>query len=458
MIQSLAEGFSLGLATGIVCLSTCTPIYLPYLLSSDRKLLKSFGVILEISAGRFFSYLTFGAIAGFLGAQIGQVNRDLFTAIAYIMLSVYLILSAVRSRNEHKKCAVPKMAAMTRSPFVLGILTGINFCPAFLIALSNALNLAGALSGMLLFMGFFFGTSLFLIPLALANFLTKIRQMKQIAQVASVLIGIWFIGKGLFMLYGYAVGTEVNNPFAPGKELAVVSSEADMAYFTDLRDSLQVRTDEAVDLLEFSPGGALEKRKSVLYFVNRTLVEQDSAAFEGMDYFAVEAGYPIGEMMMYLTTVFQGCPDESEYGDGNNNLCSTCTLTKGLDFSGRFPVDFEQKELYMMDVFAPGNQLVILADNDDPYWKELQNTLQANIQKPIQFMPFDPGKDLPNEETTVYIIPQSAEQIAQDSGWIDSLHTIVVPKGYSPQTIAGFLKKFTFKVENRLSWHFDADK
>ncbi len=451
MIQSLTEGFSLGLATGVVCLSTCTPIYLPYLLSSDRKLWKSFVAIMEISAGRFFSYITFGAIAGFLGAQINQVNRDLFTAIAYILLSIYLIFSAIRTRNEHKKCAVPKYAAMTRSAFVLGILTGINFCPAFLIALSNALNLAGPLSGMLLFLGFFFGTSLFLIPLAFANFLTRIRQMKSIAQVASVLIGIWFIGKGLFMLYGFFTGNVDPSAFAPGKHLSVISSEANLPYFGELRDSLEARKGDDVEMIVHKTEEAISKKASSLYFVDVTLIDADSTAFSNLDYFAVEPGYDIGEMMSYMVAIYRQCPDESEYGE-NNSACSSCSFTEGVDFSGRYPVDFKHVDMRILDIFAPGNRFIILADSTSAYWLGVRDELRKSTANSVRFGSAD---ELSTDDRTVYFISQDIEKSLTTNGWIDSLDTVSIPDGYQPQSAIGFLKKFTFKVENKLSWQFD---
>ncbi len=451
MLQSLTEGFTLGLATGVVCLSTCTPIYLPYLLSSDRKLMKSVVAILEISAGRFFSYLTFGAIAGFLGAQINQVNREIFTAIAYILLSIYLIFSAIRTRNEHKKCAVPKYAAMTRSAFVLGILTGINFCPAFLIALSNAMNLAGPLSGMLLFLGFFFGTSLFLIPLAFANFLTRIRQMKSIAQVASVLIGIWFIGRGFLIFYGYFTESIDNNSFAPGKQLSVISSEAHLPYFEELRDSLEARKGDDVAIIVYGKNAPIEKKASNLYFVDEALFEADSSAFFDIDYFSVESGYNISDMMYYLSSIFQQCPSESEDGE-NNNICSTCPKTQDVDFSDSYRTAFKQDDSRVLDVFAPGNRYIILADSSNTYWMSLKEELQKASSNPVRF---ELEKIVPGDEKTIYFVPFDIEESLKRDGLIDSLHTVAIPDGYNPQTVVSFLKKFTFKVDNRLSWHFE---
>ena len=91
MLTTLIEGFILGISTGTLCLVTCTPIYIPYLMSEDRKFGRNFIKVFEISAGRFFSYIAFGALAGFLG---GILSILLILGIARITrsYSVYTIL------------------------------------------------------------------------------------------------------------------------------------------------------------------------------------------------------------------------------------------------------------------------------------------------------------------------------------------------------------------------------
>ena len=42
MLTTLIEGFILGISTGTLCLVTCTPIYIPFLMSEDRKFGKNF--------------------------------------------------------------------------------------------------------------------------------------------------------------------------------------------------------------------------------------------------------------------------------------------------------------------------------------------------------------------------------------------------------------------------------
>ena len=306
MIKTLIEGTVLGLTTGTACLVTCSPIYLPYLISEDRKLSKSIIAVLEISAGRFVSYLAFGAIAGYTGAQIASVNRELFTSIAYILLSAYLVLSAVRTSKKAKSCHVPKMARFTQSGIILGILTGINFCPSFLIALSKAVDLGGAFSGMMLFLGFFFGTSIFLLPLAFIGQISKVSKMKMVAQYASILVAIWFTFSGVKGLVHYfehkkldAQPSRLVEAFNPNIPLAVIASEENSTYFKTLQDSLINYTPSSVHYFQYN--------KTILDSINKlseTVLVIDSSilneSFDNYDYFQVEPDYDLSRMLKFM--------------------------------------------------------------------------------------------------------------------------------------------------------------
>ncbi len=306
MIKTLIEGAILGLTTGTTCLITCSPIYLPYLISEDRKLGKSLLAVLEISAGRFISYLAFGAIAGYTGAQIASVNRELFTSIAYILLSAYLVLSAVRTNKKTKSCHVPKMAKFTKSGFILGILTGINFCPSFLIALSKAVDLGGALSGMMLFMGFFFGTSIFLLPLAFIGQISKVSKMKLIAQYASILVAIWFTFAGVKGLIHYqehvrleAQPARLVEAFNPNIPLAVVASKENSVYFTSLQDSLKKYTPQDVHYFQYHKSvlDSLNKFQEIVLVIDSTILNE---SFDNYDYFQVEPDYNLPRMLKFM--------------------------------------------------------------------------------------------------------------------------------------------------------------
>jgi sulfite exporter TauE/SafE len=206
MVSSLLQGTLLGLATGHICLASCGPVYLPYLAQQKRGGLGSLRIVLEISAGRFISYAAFGLLAGMFGTRIAQDNRTLLTAAAYILLSVYLLVSAFRSHRCERGCASLRSQRFTEWPVLLGIVTGINFCPSFLIALIKAVDLSGAMAGLLLFTGFFAGTTLFLIPFSLIGFLGAKRYFRTIARVASVIVAVWFFGVAVHSIAGPLIG------------------------------------------------------------------------------------------------------------------------------------------------------------------------------------------------------------------------------------------------------------
>ncbi len=194
-VRYLAEGFLLGIATGHICLATCGPVYLPFMVQKDRNLRQSTFIILEISAGRFIAYALFGLAAGFVGAQISAINRTYFTVSAYVLFSIFLLISAFRTSRCEGGCATTKWNKFAEWPILLGFLTGINFCPSFMIALTQAVDLSGPVAGALLFIAFFVGTSLYFIPLVFFGILGKQQLLRKFARIAALLVSIWFIGQ-----------------------------------------------------------------------------------------------------------------------------------------------------------------------------------------------------------------------------------------------------------------------
>jgi len=201
MISQLTEGFLLGIATGTTCLATCGPVYAPYLMQYERNIWKSILALLEISAGRFVAYSLVGVLSGFLGSSLENLNRELFTALAYILFSFFLLLTTFRTSKKEKCCQTGRWSAFVDRPLILGVLTGINFCPSFLLAVTKAVDISGPLSGFYLFASFFVGTSLFLIPLSFFGVFGLKKELRFIARVSAVAISIWFIIQACIMLY-----------------------------------------------------------------------------------------------------------------------------------------------------------------------------------------------------------------------------------------------------------------
>jgi sulfite exporter TauE/SafE len=298
--QLVMEGFALGLSLGVSCLATCAPIYLPYILAEKRKTGSALLVTLEISAGRFFSYLAFGAIVGMLGGQIETVNRELFTSIANLLIAAFLVFTALRTNRQHRHCPVPKLSRFTNSGFLLGIVTGINFCPGFLGALSRAMAAGGAFAGMLLFLGFFVGTTLFVLPMGFAGALTKVKKLVLIGQVASLLVALWFIFTGVKGLVDVYRMTHIDENarlvevLSPNHRLVVVTS--DSTAFISLRDSLATATGHQVPIMSELP----QLGPGIMVFLDSRSEDRLANRLDRTDYIAVEPGYPVDEVMNFL--------------------------------------------------------------------------------------------------------------------------------------------------------------
>jgi sulfite exporter TauE/SafE len=203
MITTLAEGFLLGLATGTSCLATCGPVYAPYLMQYERNLLKSLLAICELSAGRFLSYLIVGALAGMLGRHVYFEGKGLITAAGYSLFSIFLLVNAFRTHRRDQCCTVSNRAGIIDRPLILGILTGVNFCPPFLLALTKAFHGSGPAAGMSLFAAFFVGTTLFLLPISAFGLLGGRIIFRSIARWGAIAVSIWFLTMAGLQIYNY---------------------------------------------------------------------------------------------------------------------------------------------------------------------------------------------------------------------------------------------------------------
>ncbi len=236
MLESLSEGLALGLATGTACLASCGPVYATYLMSEERRGWQPLRVIFLLSLGRFVAYAGFGAAIGLLGGYISISVRMPLAYAGYLLFSVYLIVSVARIHRACSGCGVSRFMRITRSPFLLGILTGFSICPSFLMAITGAFEASGALAGALLFTGFFAGTTVYMLPFALFGMLTKLRWITTAARFLAVAVAVYFgvVGvRGLAAeLFGGGGGTmETAGEGGASEETEIFTiTEADTVY------------------------------------------------------------------------------------------------------------------------------------------------------------------------------------------------------------------------------------
>jgi hypothetical protein len=85
---------------------------------------------------------------------------------------------------------------------VLGVLTGINICPPFLLVFTEAAN-AGNLGGSLFFFfTFFLGTSTYFLPVPFLGCLNRFAQLQIIGRITTAFMALYYWYVGVMMVGG----------------------------------------------------------------------------------------------------------------------------------------------------------------------------------------------------------------------------------------------------------------
>ena len=197
MFGIFLQGLTLGLSTGLFCLTSCALVFVPLLISQKRGFRQNLGTVAELAAGRFAAYMIFGGTAGALGKQLeGAAFRRILGGMIVVLALMMLAYSVSRNAPPGSLCRRARLDRF-RYPLVFGFLTGINPCAPFLLALSYALDLGGALSGIILFGGFSLGTSLYLVCLLPIGWLGRWENVNLIGRITAALAGFFFLITGL---------------------------------------------------------------------------------------------------------------------------------------------------------------------------------------------------------------------------------------------------------------------
>jgi len=157
-------------------------------------------VIGELALGRLLAYLAFGAGVGYLGTELQGPWLDKAVAIAMVLLALTMFLYVAMRGWPHLPLCRVVNTRFVRFPILLGLLTGINVCPPFLLAISSALGLGSMVLGLALFGGFFLGTSLYLLALVPLGFLGRWPNLRLVALMTAVLVGGVFLVMGIVRL------------------------------------------------------------------------------------------------------------------------------------------------------------------------------------------------------------------------------------------------------------------
>jgi sulfite exporter TauE/SafE len=203
------EGILLGLGTGSICLAYCGPVLIPYLLGENRNINTNFFYVFLFLSGRLAAYIVIGILAGIAGKLFLQPSHPemVVIGISYIILSVLLIVYGFYQFKEiclgktQTKIALKygkKLPYLV--PIIGGILTGLNICPPFIMAITKAATTGNVTDSILFFIMFFIGTSLYFIPLPFIGFFKQHKVLRVIGKFAAIIAGLIYLYKGILMI------------------------------------------------------------------------------------------------------------------------------------------------------------------------------------------------------------------------------------------------------------------
>ncbi len=205
----MLKGFILGLSSGGYCLASCIPVFVPYILSEDKKTKWNFICLSKFMLGRLLGYILFALLAWITGNFIIKQSyyKEIIFSLSYIFLSFTLIIYTFS--KSHKACTIKFFSKIfSRSDkeknfitiLLLGLFTGINVCPPFMLAFSDAAFFTNIFSSILYFIAFFIGTTVYFIPIPFIGAL-KGKQIKFIGKMCSLIIGVFYMYLGIIMLF-----------------------------------------------------------------------------------------------------------------------------------------------------------------------------------------------------------------------------------------------------------------
>lgn len=210
-MRLVGEGFAVGLAGGAACLATCAPVLLPFIAAGEGPRWRSVVALGQFLLGRLAGYLVFGVLAWIAGLTLLSSPRWRGWLVGSAYLGVAILMVSYGFSQPRAVCAATparEMLARARDrwpsllPVMLGLLTGLNLCPPFVLAVTRAADAGGLLGSLTFFSAFFVGTSVYLVPLPLLGMLRRPEAVRTVARLAAGVVGVYCAYLGLVALIG----------------------------------------------------------------------------------------------------------------------------------------------------------------------------------------------------------------------------------------------------------------
>jgi sulfite exporter TauE/SafE len=212
VFASCGEALVLGLASGPACIAACGPVLVPSLLTERAGIRPHVRYLSVFLTARLLGYMIFAVVAWELGALVSlpPAPRLLMIGVVYVLLAGVLLWYAYSARRScAQPCAESKLVKIAENrnhgitgAASLGLLTGLNLCPPFLVAGVRAAQLGSMAAALFFFIAFFLGTSIWFVPFISLGCIVRNQAVITVARMAMVLIALYYLSMGIAMLLG----------------------------------------------------------------------------------------------------------------------------------------------------------------------------------------------------------------------------------------------------------------
>lgn len=201
LVTWLSGGFWTGFCAGAGCVAVCGAVLLPVVLSHRASVLRNVHVLAWFCFGRLCVYILFGIVLGWAGSVL-QEHAWFAWVLPFAYLAAALALLRYLSRApKPASCSSVCHAVPSHLPFVLGLITGANVCPPFVVAMAAALGSGSVAHGLAYFIAFFLGTTIYLVPLPLAGYLARWHAWQRLGRLAGTVVGFVYVYLALSALH-----------------------------------------------------------------------------------------------------------------------------------------------------------------------------------------------------------------------------------------------------------------
>lgn len=206
----MLQGFMLGIASGTACLAYCAPVLVPVLLGEGKNIQRNYIILGQYLGGRLGGYFLFALLAWAVGFPLsGLQRREVVFGVVYIVLAVLLVYYGL---STHRTLCAGQILEQRSSklafnwppviPLVFGFLSGINLCPPFLLAFTEAADKATVWQSLLVFFTFFLGTSLYFLPIPLLGAFNRFDALQKVGKLAAIVVAVYYLYTGIIMIAG----------------------------------------------------------------------------------------------------------------------------------------------------------------------------------------------------------------------------------------------------------------